>query len=74
MYVNLPVQISVHSQGRSSLMLVLLFGANRVKDFDADTIQGSKGVSARTQIATLFPVRGADLTQSSPAGAVELGS
>lgn len=63
----------VHSQGRSSPMLVLLFGANRVKGVDADAIQGSKRVVARIYISTCFPIRGADLTQSSPAAADELG-
>lgn len=53
----------VHSRGRSSLMLVSLVGANHVKDCNADAIQRSKEVVGRIYISTLFPVRGADLTQ-----------
>ena len=39
---------------------------------NADAFQSSKELLARIYIRTLFPVRGADLTQSSPARAVEL--
>ena len=37
----------------------------------ADAIQSSKGILARVYISTLSPVRGLDLTQSNPAGAVD---